>query len=190
MTGTADDGEETESDDDCADRHVETDDEAYDAGWRGEQSSLNADDGSKPTGKVEMSDVARSACPRTSGANGTNNGFSFIKTEIGALPCTTLAVPAALTANNDGPAYTGGSVNKHRLADAAGTPSPSGAVVGTPTPWNEAASTHASAVVSRQTPDVTSSPSPADKFCHQLFHPCESVTTGSTDQAFFLPKIC
>lgn len=157
---------------------METDDDASDAGWRGEQSSLDEDDGVKANGKFEMVEDPRSVCPRTSAANGmTNGGFSPIKTEIGAVPCTTLAAPTALSATNDGPACAGSAVNDRRTADAAGTPSPLGEMTTTPTPSNEAASTLASADVSRQTPNVTG-------FSHQLFCPCESVTTVSAGQTF------
>ncbi|CAN0085891.1 unnamed protein product, partial [Pylaiella littoralis] len=83
------DGEETESDDDFADKHIETDDEDSDSGWHGKQESHDEDDSGDHSRKLDTVEVARSACPPTFAATGTINddGVPSMKTEVGALPC-------------------------------------------------------------------------------------------------------
>lgn len=165
-----DDGEETESDEDFAGRQIETDDEDSDADWRSNHRSCDEGDGGR---KREVVQVARSACLPTSAANGrTKDGFACIKTEIGSPPCTTPAPPAGSTPTN-GPSYSGSAVNEHGMANAAVSPSRLGGVVSTR--LNRAVSTLANGGVSRQNEDVTnSSPSPAARYSHQLYHSCES----------------
>lgn len=179
MAAADEDGEETE--DECADKHIETDsdDECDDdphastpsvirGTLRDVQEPRGQDVGDVPREGYQFLEVASQQSSPSVAEGASDRGLATVKTECRLLPCAAPGPKAVAPSTGDiDPASSGSAVS------GDGTPSPP-SLNAAPGVKNEGSFSPPRTPVSPEAPELPAGfPSSRVRYTHQLFSPCE-----------------